>query len=68
MPGNNRIKHMSSIEYRNFFCEVSISTDTVGLGITIGSSSFIGDKRDNVFINIDILILSIVVGIEFRSK
>ncbi len=59
---SKRIRHVSLINYGNFFCEISISTDLIALGITVGSSSFKGDKRDDIFLGIDIFILFITIG------
>lgn len=62
---NHSCKYYQLLDYDHFECSIQNDPDRIGLGFTIGSTSFKGDKRDNLYI--DFQFLTLTFGIEIKN-
>ena len=60
-----RCKYYLLLDFDHFECGISYDPYCMGLGPRVGSNSFKGEKRDNVFIDFEFLCWTF--GIEIRN-
>lgn len=58
-------KYIDILDSNHFILDIMYNPNTMGLGIQIGSTIFVGEKRDNLYIDFEVLFWTF--GIEIKN-
>jgi len=61
-------KYIPICDYDHFECDIMYDTCCIDIGFTIGSSSFKGEKRNNLFFGVSFLFWDLLITIKNLRK